>query len=132
MWPVELVQCIKCEGNRYFIWKLPIFFNYTSPLLSLVTIFWPKWLIHSPPRSVCSLGSSSKSFPWFPYRGTYQCVRLGLVRSRAHFLLESGLPNNIPHPSFSLSLSLSLSLSHTCVCVCHIKKCEIDKFKYIY
>ena len=36
MWPAELIYCIECRGNDYFIWIFPFFFACTSLPSSLV------------------------------------------------------------------------------------------------
>ena len=58
MWSIELVQCIECGDDGYFVWILPFFFACTSLSFSLIFCFLVQVACLTPPNesSAWSLG----------------------------------------------------------------------------
>ena len=97
MQQAELVQCIKCEGDGYFIWKLPPLIAYMSLLPS--STFSPMALV------IClkSLDAPREGrLPRFHYLDYLDCATLELVNSWAQLLLKSTRFDDLPSSGFPL------------------------------
>ena len=120
MQPVELVQCIKCGGDEYFIWKLSPFFTCTSLLPSsapgLVDLMVNLWSS----EEYLSLVLLKRTYhsPWFfkqPYPNwsepilTYSWDVLSLGQ-----VLFYDSPSSIPHqPQWKFPFLIPMKWTYT-------------------
>ena len=105
MWPAKLMQCIKCGGDEYFAWKLPLFLICTSLLHFSVFCLLVQVACLNPSKDCLFLELLRWSTSLVSRPGLLSINWAELMRSWAFLLLESDALGNIPcsnlnHPTF--------------------------------
>ena len=102
MWSAELVHCIECGGDGYFICKFSFFFACTSLLSSSVFCLQCKWSARSNLRNTCSSSSSGSQPLHLSSSDSYPCVKSRLMCGWAPPPPQTGPTSSIPYSDLTL------------------------------